>query len=487
MSLLFIIGIPVILAVCAQWLKRMSLSLFGWVNACGYAVVAVFSAIMFYHVAVRREVIAWHIVYVDALSALFVLTIAFVGIATALYSIGYISHDTEHGVITTRKARVYYVLFNLFMLTMFFVTMVNNLGMMWVGIEMTTLVSAFLVGFYNTKQSVEAAWKYIIICSVGIIIALLGTILLYYALVSAHGMHTLNWTDMRNAAPMLDKNIVSIAFVFILIGYGTKAGLAPMHTWLPDAHSQAVAPISALLSGVLIKTALYAIMRCSIIVNKTVGGAYTSNLLLVFGLITMAVGAGLILVQKDLKRMFAYSSIENCGLISVGLGIGGTIGLFGALLHIFNHAMTKSLLFCGAGNIIQRYNKHTMSSITGVVRTMPVTGVAMLVGVYAIIGFPCFSIFISKFMILLALFRKQEFVVGTLVLVFIAFVFAAVIHRMSKMLFGAVQHDVPRIREKRSTILSFAFLITMICVLGVTIPWMFREGIFSAIAVLKGM
>ncbi|PJC47628.1 MAG: hydrogenase 4 subunit F, partial [Candidatus Omnitrophica bacterium CG_4_9_14_0_2_um_filter_42_8] len=262
-------------------------------------------------------------IYLDALSAFFIFVISVVAFAAALYSVGYIRKDIEKGIISEKKARVYYILFNLFCCSMLFVPAVNNLGILWVAIEMTTLISAFLVGFYNSKESVEAAWKYIIICSVGIIFALLGTILFYYAFSLSGGTRSLNWSIIAAGAANMDKNILKVAFIFILVGYGTKAGLAPMHTWLPDAHSQAVSPISALLSGVLLKTAIYAILRFGIIIIKGVGFAYFSNLMILFGMISLAISCGFILVQKDLKRLLAYHSVEHVGIISIGLGIGG--------------------------------------------------------------------------------------------------------------------------------------------------------------------
>ena len=200
------------------------------------------------------------------------------------------------------------------------------------------------MGFYNTKKSVEAAWKYVIICSVGLTFALFGTILFYYA-ASSHGLRSLNWTDMMAAAPALDPRILKVAFLFIIAGYGTKAGFAPMHTWLPDAHSQAPAPISAMLSGVLIKTSIFAILRFAVILNKSTAAGFTGHLFIVFGAVSLVVAAGFVLVQKDIKRLLAYSSIEHVGIIAMGFGFGGPLGSLGALFHIFNHAVTKSAMF----------------------------------------------------------------------------------------------------------------------------------------------
>ncbi|MDD5653831.1 MAG: proton-conducting transporter membrane subunit, partial [Candidatus Omnitrophica bacterium] len=263
MLIFFVLGIPLFLGLAAFLLPKPKYC--GLANIAGYLAVLLISIFMFSHASGIRPVSWSGFFYLDSLSLFFLFVISVVAFAASLYSLSYIERDLKSGLISERKAKFYYIFFNLFCFTMFFVPAVNNLGMLWVAIEMTTLVSAFLVGFYNTKQSVEAAWKYIIICSVGIIFALLGIILFSSAFSNTGGIKSLNWSYMVSAAGRFDPNIVKIAFIFILIGFGTKAGLAPMHTWLPDAHSQAVAPISALLSGVLLKTAIYAILRFAII------------------------------------------------------------------------------------------------------------------------------------------------------------------------------------------------------------------------------
>ena len=288
MPIFIILGIPVLLALGALFVRREQI--FGIINCLGYLVVFCVSIFLFKEVVLVGHITAFfNFIYLDLLSAVFIVVISVVAFAAALYSVGYIRRDIEQKIISGRKASFYYLLFNLFCFSMFLVTTMNNLGMLWVAIEMTTLISAFLVGFYNSKESVEAAWKYIIICSVGIIFALLGTILFSYAFSNSGLSKSLNWSDMVPVAHILDKNILKTAFIFILVGYGTKAGLAPMHTWLPDAHSQAVAPISALLSGVLLKTAIYAILRFGIIIIKSGELAYFTHLMILFGAISLVI------------------------------------------------------------------------------------------------------------------------------------------------------------------------------------------------------
>lgn len=483
MYILFILGILLLLSASGFLLKNTRC--LGILNVFGYGAVVCVSFVLFCAVGISTSALSlFNFFYLDALSAFFTLVISIVTFAAALYSIDYISRDIAEMRVSEAKAKMYYALFNLFSASMFLVVTVNNLGMMWVAIEMTTLISAFLVGFYNTKQSVEAAWKYIIICSVGIILALLGTILFSYAFSLTAGIKSLNWTDIVSAAGKLDKNILKIAFIFILVGYGTKAGLAPMHTWLPDAHSQAVAPMSALLSGVLLKTALYAILRYGIIINKSVGYQFFGNLMLLFGLLSLIVSCGFILVQKDLKRLLAYSSIEHIGIISIGLGFGTTLGIFGALLHIFNHAVTKSLMFFGAGNIVSRYKKHNMNTIKGVFGVMPFTATMVLFGAFSLTGLPPFSVFMSEILILIAGFTKGSYLAVGAVLFFIAVIFGAIIHNFGKILFGNIPKEMVMAGESLSGKFAFFFLFCLIFPLGVALPWFLKGGFLSAIIVL---
>lgn len=485
MQIFFILGIPLFLPAISLCVKKAKT--LGIINMIGYCTVALFSLSLANNLAATKIPLRFFdFFYVDALSGFFIFTISIINLASALYSIEYILKDVEEAVISEKKARVYYALFNLFSFSTFFVTVVNNLGILWVAIEMTTLASAFLVGFYNTKTSIEAAWKYIIICSVGISLALLGTILFYYT-VSVHGgINSLNWTDMVSIADKLDHKVLKIAFLFILVGYGTKAGLVPMHTWLPDAHSQALTPASALLSGVLLKTAIYAILRFMVIINKCVGNQYSANLLILFGLLSLGIAAGFILVQRDIKRLLAYSSIEHIGIISIGLGIAGTLGLYGALLHIFNHAVTKSLMFFGAGNIVKRYKTNNMRIIHGVVQVMPFTGIFLILGVFALAGSPPFSIFISEIMILIAIFSKGFFLIAVLFLLFITVIFGAFIYHFGKVVFGRKPKDIGVVKELLSTRIAFLFLFAFICVMGFAVPAFLDKLLVPAINIIKG-
>ena len=453
-----------------------------------FAILAASAALLYCTAVLGLQIPMPAFFLLDGLAVFFIFVIAMVGFAAAVYSIDYISRDVQLGRFSERKAVMYYVLFDLFIFSMLFVVAVNNLGFMWAAMEMTTLVSAFLVGFYRTKQSIEAAWKYIIICSVGIVLALLGTLLFSYAMAEAGGPRSLNWVDLFSAAGGMDKNIVRIAFIFILVGYGTKAGLAPLHSWLPDAHSQALAPISALLSGVLLKTALYAIIRFALITNKCLGSAdYFSHLMIPFGLVSLGIAAGFLLVQKDLKRLLAYSSIEHVGIICVGLGIGGPIASLGVLLHILNHALTKSLMFFGAGAIVNGYDKHNMRLIRGAMHVMPFTAGMFLAGAFAITGFPPFSIFMSELLIIIAGFLKGAYAVMAVVLFFLVLSFGAVIYHISRIVFGRQPAGQARISEPCATRIAYLFLIVFIIVLGLAIPWVLSEGIVAAGLIMRGI
>jgi hydrogenase-4 component F len=485
MEIFFILGIPLCLAALAFLLPgRKS---FSRVNAFGYVLILAASVSLIFHLFRNGAPLSlFHFFYVDSLSAFFIFTISVVTLASSLYSIDYIAKDMEAGAVSEKKAAAYYGLFNLFSFTMFFVPVVDNLGVVWVAIEMTTLVSAFLVGFYNNKKSIEAAWKYIIICSVGISLALLGTILVYYTTARHGGVNSLNWTEMMAAARRLDPQTLKIAFLFLLVGYGTKAGLVPMHTWLPDAHSQALAPISALLSGVLLKTALYALLRYTAIINRCIGSEYSGGLLIFFGLLSLGLSAAFILVQKDVKRLLAYHSVEHMGIISVGIGFGGTLGLYGALFHILNHAVTKSLMFFGAGDIVKKYETNDMSLIRGVLGAMPFTGVVLILGTFALAGSPPFSIFMSEIMILLSGFKEGHFLPALLFILFVAVIFGAIIHHFSRVIFGRKPAAMTVSRQPWTGKIAFVFLLIFICVLGLTLPGFLNRILISAVDIIRG-
>lgn len=305
-----------------------------------------------------------------------------------------------------------------------------------------------MVGFYKHKTSAEAAWKYVLICSVGLAFALYGTILTYsnaFSVVQdAH--KAMLWTELIKMAHQLDSQMMKLAFVFILIGFGTKAGLVPMHTWLPDAHSEAPSPASALLSGVLLKCALFAMVRYYAIALQSVGSEFPQTLLLIFGLLSVGVAAFFILVQNDIKRKLAYSSVEHIGIIATGLGVGGPLGIFAAFLHTINHSITKSLLFCTTGNITMKYGTRDATKIRGMKKVAPLTGFLFAAGLIAVAGSPPFNIFISELMTLTAGLKSGLFWPMILLLLFLVIAFAALVILISETVLGSPPEDLPGVR-----------------------------------------
>lgn len=432
-------------------------------------------------------IISWtDALFADAFSAFIVLIVSIVGFVASVYSLGYIGHEFKHGMMDIRKLRIYYILFHIFMFTMLLVGVTNNLGM-WIAIEMTTLVSALLMILYTRKSSIEAAWKYMIICTVGITFALFGTILTYYGAVRILGESgdALNWTSLIAVADRFDPTIMKLAFIFILIGYGTKAGLAPMHTWLPDAHSEAPTPVSALLSGVLLNCAMYGIIRFYTITTRSTGADFTSNLLIVFGLLSIGIAVPFIILQEDYKRMLAYSSVEHMGIIALGIGFGGVFGTFGAILHMFNHAMTKSLMFFGAGNVLLKYKTKEMGKVSGVIKSMPATGTMLLIGGLAITGSPPFGIFISEFTIFSAGFLQGNIISSVLFLLFIIMIFAGFFYNLSKMTFGTPEPGIMAGEVSRWTLGAMAIVMISVIVLGVYIPPFFYEMIMKVVDIVR--
>jgi hydrogenase-4 component F len=414
------------------------------------------------------------LIYIDAFSALILAVTTVIFFLGSLYTAGYLTDELQKRVINIGRVKLFYIFFNAFLLSMMVALITQNLGVMWIAIEATTLSSTFLVGFYNRKNTIEAAWKYIIICSVGIAIALFGIVLLYFSSLPTfkHSPVGFNWLYLFQNAAGLDKGLVKIAFVLILIGFGTKAGLAPMHTWLPDAHSQAPAPVSALLSGVLLNIAIYGIIRIAIIANRTLGNTlFTGRLLIILGLGSIGLAAVFILVQRDYKRLLAYSSIEHMGIISFGIGLMTPLSIFGALYHTLNHAFTKSMLFMASGNVYLGYESRQIAKIKNLLKLMPVTGVVFLLGLLAIIGLPPFGVFNSELVIILSAFSSANYLAVALFMLFVVGVFVGMIKQMTPIFFGGKRQ--PEQLEFREPPLASFVLITaliIIVILGVYLP-----------------
>ncbi len=480
--MILILLIPIFTSLLCYMLKGHRLT--GYVSLVGAAVLISVS-IPYVNSAFRSPIQALDLFYMDSLSGYIMSLVIFLGLASSIYSVHYIDHEFSIGLIDKKGIRRYYCLFHLFIFTMLLVTVSNNLALMWIAIEATTIVSAILIGLGYTKRpmAIEAAWKYIILCTVGITFALLGTFITYYASISVNASGgILNWTDLRFIAQKLNPSTMKLAFIFILVGYGTKAGLAPIHNWLPDAHSEAPSPISALLSGILLNTAFYGIMRFVAIVEPSTGDVFTGNLLITFGLISMGMSAIFILVQENYKRLLAYSSIEHMGIISIGIGIGGTVGVYGALLHILNHALAKPLMFFASGRIQSHYGSTRIEGVRGVLSSLPLLGVLTFIGTLALAGSPPFNIFISEFSIIKAGVDKGLWIVVLLFLVFAVIVFYGMLSGFGEMLLGG-EGSEGKEKEERPFLPSAIMILmaALIIMLGFWIPDFIESMIRSSI------
>lgn len=442
------------------------------------------------HVLARGRIILNNLFFLDALSVLALDAIIMVGFMVCVFSVGYLEEEYRHHEIDLKKIKHFYSLTYAFIFTMVMVVTTQNLGLLWIAIEATTLSSAFLVGFYNNKGSVEAAWKYIIICSVGIAFALLGIIFLHLSSVNASlgAKSDLNWLSLFENAGQLQSGLLKISFIFILLGFGTKAGLAPMHTWLPDAHSQAPAPISALLSGVLLNSAMYGVIRFLAIVNRNLGSnIYTGRLLIFAGLFSMTTAAVFILSQKDYKRLLAYSSIEHMGIISFGLGIFTPLSLFATFFHMLNHAFTKSLLFLASGNLYLKFRVREISKVSGVLKVIPWTGGVFLLGLFAIAGLPPFSVFASELGIIFSAFDGNHYLAGAGFILLVAVIFAGIVSTMLKMFFGENKDDSIQPGDLNKPGLGVMFiLLAVILISGFYLPPPIKNLITSASSVITG-
>jgi len=390
----------------------------------------------------------------DGLSAWMIGLIALVGLLAAV--------EAPYTVPASDAGR-FRPLFHLFVFTMLLAVGTDDVGLMWVAIEGTTLASVFLVNLERSRASLEAAYKYLLICSVGVAIAFVGTVLIYFADIQqlGHEAHALRWTTLVRLAPGLPARVVELGFVFLLVGYGTKAGLAPMHTWLPDAHSEAPAPVSALMSGVLLSVGVYALVRFKTVVDLAGGPEFTQRLLLALGVTSIATAAAFLWAPTNYKRMLAYSSIEHIGVVCLGLGFGGLAGVGGAVLHVANHALAKSALFVLSGRIRVAYGSADISAVKGLLGAMPVTGGLFLLAMLAIMGLPPFGLFVSEVLIFSAGFQSGHGIVAAAGLLFLVGAFAGLLRNAHRMLYGTPAPaivDVPGLRSVVPTGLALLLL-----------------------------
>ncbi|MBU6463488.1 MAG: hypothetical protein KGR71_12945 [Proteobacteria bacterium] len=377
-------------------------------------------------------------VIIDGLGTWTILCAAIVYFLASLYAVGYMRLLGEDS-----RLHRFYAMFAGFGLSTLIGPMMNNAGLYWIAIELTTLISTFLVAFEHEAASIEAAWKYIIVVSAGISLALLGTVLFYWSGTFILGpTYDMTWETLQQVAPRLNPSLVSLSFLLVLIGYGTKVGLAPMHTWLPDAHSEGPAPVSALLSGALLNTAMVGIVRYLVVADAAGISRLARGTVLALGAFSLFIAALFIVRQKDIKRLMAYSSVEHMGVIALGFGFGGQLGISGALYHMLNHSLNKSAMFFGAGSVMRAYQTKRIPSIHHVIRHLPILGGLWLAGAVSITGSPPFALFLSELTIIRAGLAQAEYIVITLMIVLLIVIFVGFLNHFRKMYFeGAERKD----------------------------------------------
>jgi hydrogenase-4 component F len=406
--------------------------------------------------------------FVDPLNVFLVTLTAFVGFTTSLFSRPYMRTERDKGRMTPARLRLYHSMYQVFTFTMLLALTTNNMGILWVAMEAATLATVLLVSVYRTPAALEAAWKYFILCGVGIAQALFGTILLYFAAERVLGREgsALLWTHLDLVKSELEPAIMKLSFVFLLVGYGTKIGLVPLHNWLPDAHAEGPTPISAVLSGLLLNVALYSVIRCKVLADGALGTRFASNMMMGFGLISVVVAAFFLFRQRDIKRMFAYSSIEHMGLMTFAFGMGGPIANFAGLLHMTVHSLTKSAIFFAVGHATQKAGTQLMEGIRGLITTSPMIGWGLALGALAILGMPPFGVFASEFLILTTAMREQPWATPLLLLA-LAVAFAAVFSKVQPMVFG--ETTATRLPHRPAMMPVFVHL-AIVLMLGLWIP-----------------
>ncbi|ACG57989.1 NADH dehydrogenase (quinone) [Hydrogenobaculum sp. Y04AAS1] len=403
----------------------------------------------------------------DSLNIVLIGIVSVVGFLTYLYSIGYLEKEKS---LKESKIKEFYLWINTFMFSMLLLVSTSNLGIMWVSIEATTLSTTFLISFYKNKTAVEASWKYIMLCSLGIALALFGIILIYFGVINiiGGGLYSLDWQNIMPIADKIDKNLLKIAFVFVLVGFGTKMGLAPLHFWLPDAHSEAPTPISALMSSVLLSCSFYTIIRIFSIESKAGIGAFTYDTMLYIGLFSIVLASIFIPRSRDYKRLLAYSTMEHMGILAFSLGLGSFEGIFASLLGLIAHALTKALMFMSSGSILVNLHTKSIKDIKGLFKILPITATFLAVGVFAITGAPPFLLFISEFLTLISAFKEGFIWQGIVVLLALSLIFFGFIESF----FGMLTRE-PTFEQKKEhmfMLIPMGILVILIVGLGLFIP-----------------
>ena len=465
-------GAAVILAVVPSWRLAAALN----VLASGLTIAV--SALLLWH-----RPAATRLFLIDDLNIVFLLLNGFVGFTTSVFSATYIAYEVRTGHLTPRYLRFYHAMYQVMMVGMNLALVTNNLGLMWFGVELATLSTVMMVGIYRTPASIEASWKYLILGSVGIALALFGTILIYLAAkpILGTGMGAMQWTRLLRHAPTLDPALLNVGFIFLLVGYGTKAGLVPMHAWLPDAHAEGPTPISAVLSGLLLNVALYAILRFKVLLAMSHATIEPGTLMIGIGLLSLFFAAIMLYRRRDIKRLFAYSSIEHMGIIAFAFGMGGPLGNLAGLLQMMLHSLTKSAIFFSVGHIAQAKGTQKISAITGLTTSHPLLGWTLVAGVAAIAGLPPFGLFTSEFLLITSTFNRAPLLAIALSLG-ILLAFGALLLRMTGVCFG---EPSPGAQPITASSLPIFLHLGVVLIIGLALP-SFLYAWFAHVAKLLG-
>jgi hydrogenase-4 component F len=461
---------------------RRGVRALAWLNAVTMPVSCVAATVIALRLAGGGPPVVVGVTWrLDALSALMTLLVSTVATLAAWMGPGLRGPgDAE------REIRSYRIYSNLFAFTMLVAVSASSLGVMWVAIEATTVTSALLIPLRRTKAAVDASWKYLLIGSVGIALAFTGTVLAFvdYAAIGGDVALALHWDTLRAAAPSLHPQVAQLAFVFLLAGFGTKAGLVPTHTWLPDAHSEAPAPLSAMMSGVLLSVALYAVARWKTIIEAATGSAFTDTLMLIVGIATVLVGSLSLLSQTHYKRVLAYSSIEHMGLACFGFALGPA-GVFAALLHLTVHALAKSAAFLLSGRVLERYGSGEIARVPGLLSVAPGTGMLFAAGILALAGLPPFGLFVSEILIVRAAWIAGHTLLTALVVVLMLLAFVALMVHAQRMLFGEPETGMPGGERGRLSLVVLALPVLAAAWIGVSLPAPLAALLGHAVEVLR--
>lgn len=421
--------------------------------------------------------------YVDSLNISIIILTTFISMNTAIFSKQYMQYEVEQQRITPKRMRLYHAMYQCFIFALLLALMSNNLGLLWVAMEAATLATVLLVSLYRTPESIEAAWKYFILCGVGIAQALFGTVLLYFAAEQALPEHqdALLWSVLYQHAGQLEPTVMSIAFVFLLVGYGTKAGLVPLHNWLPDTYSEGPTPMP-MLSGLLLNVALYALVRIKILVDNSLHTHLAGHLMMGFGLLSFLVAVLFLYRQRDIKRLFGYSSIEHMGLMTFAFGLSTPLSTFSALLHMIVHALTKSAIFINIGHILRITNTQAIDKIRGLIRLQPMVGWGLLMGTVAIAGFPPFGIFMSEFLLLIATMKTWPWLTLPLLIGF-GIGFAGLFRHLQAMVYGEMIEGQTAVAVNMLPVIVQLLLVLW---LGLAIPMVLTQWLDSATQLIAG-